>query len=142
MRRFIAIIVSTSRSRMALPGMASATPVSTRWRRPDSSRMQARSVSSSSTLGRMRRPTATTVSAARTSASGSLRGDRFRFLSREAQRMLTRKLALRDALVDIGGNDPVGNDSDAGEQVETARTRGSEDQPHVMGNRAVLRVRA
>ena len=54
--RFIAIIVSTSRSRTPWPGTASATPVSTRWRRPDSSRMQARSVASSSTFGRMRRP--------------------------------------------------------------------------------------
>ena len=60
-----------SRSRMPPPGTASATPVSTRCRRPDSSFMQARSVASSSTLGRMRRPTATTVSAASTSASGS-----------------------------------------------------------------------
>ena len=40
--RFIAIIVSTSRSRTPPPGIASATPVSTRCRRPDSSCMQAR----------------------------------------------------------------------------------------------------
>src|SRR3954466_6727921 len=56
---------------MPCPGRASATPVSTRCLRPESSFMQARSVSSSSTLGRIRRPTATTVSAASTSASGS-----------------------------------------------------------------------
>ena len=75
--------------------------------------------------------TATTVSAASTTASGSLGGDRFRFLARQAPRMFARQLALGHALVDIGGNHRVGNDSDAGEKVETARARGSEDQPHL-----------
>ena len=110
--------------------MASATPVSTRCRRPDSSRMHARSVSSSSTLGRMRRPTATTVSAASTSASGSFAATASRFLPRQAQRMLARQLALGHALVDVGGNDGIGHHPDAGEQVETARARRGEDETH------------
>ena len=43
----------------------------TRWRRPDSSVSAARASASLSVLGRMRRPAATTVSAASTSAPGS-----------------------------------------------------------------------
>ena len=93
--------------------------------------MQARSVASSSTLGRIRRPTATTVSAASTSASGCLRRDRFGLLARQPQRMVARQLALRHALVDVGGIDRVGRDADAREQVEAARARRSEDQPHL-----------
>src|ERR1700688_4602380 len=45
--------------------------VKTRWLRPDSSRRHCAASSSSSALGRMRRPTATTVSAARTKAPRS-----------------------------------------------------------------------
>ena len=70
---------------MPPPGSASATPVSTRCRRPQSSAMQARRVASSSTLGRIRRPTATTVSAASTSASRMPRGDRRGLLVGQAQ---------------------------------------------------------
>ena len=61
-------ILAPARLRVGWPGNATATPVSTRWRRPDSRFMHSRSVASSSTFGRMRRPTATTVSAASTSA--------------------------------------------------------------------------
>ena len=92
--------------------------------------MQARSVASSSTFGRMRRPTATTVSAASTSASGSCGRDRFGLLARQPQRMHARQLAARNAFVDVGGNDRVRLDPDARKQVEAARARRSEDQPH------------
>ena len=126
----MAIIVSTSRSRMPWPAMASATPVRTRWRRPDSSRMQARSVCSSSTLGRMRRPTATTVSAARTSASGCFAATASAFSRARRIACWRGQLALGHALVDVGGNDRVRHDADAREQVEPARARRGEDQPH------------
>ena len=57
-------------------------------------------------------------------------GDRQRLLPRQAQRMVARQLALGHAFVDIGGNDRVGRDADAREQVEAARARRGEDQPH------------
>jgi hypothetical protein len=44
--------------------------------------------------------------------------------------MLTRKLACRNALVDVGGHDLVRRHVDAREQVEPARACGSEDEPH------------
>ena len=74
-----------------------------------------------------------------------LRRDRFRLLAREAQRMLARQLALRHALVDVGGDDRVRHDADAREQVEAARARRGEDQPHAAFSpcsRAGLRGRA
>ena len=39
-------------------------------------------------------------------------------------------LAFGHAFVDVGGNDRVRNDADAGKQVEAARARGREYQPH------------
>ena len=92
--------------------------------------MQARRVFSSSTFGRIRRPTATTVSAASTRASGSACRDGLGLFAGEPLRMLARKLTLRNALVDVGRDDRVGDDADTREQVETARARRSEDQPH------------
>ena len=50
-----------------------------------------------------------------------LRRDGFRFLPREPQRMLPRKLAPRHALINVGGYDCVRLDADAGEEVEAAR---------------------
>ena len=61
---------------------------------------------------------------------GLLRRDRFGLGARQAQRMVARQLALGHALVDVGGNDRVRDDADPGEQVETARARRGEDQPH------------
>ena len=88
------------------------------------------SVASSSTFGRMRRPTATTVSAASTSASGSVAATACGLFARQPKRVIARKLAFRHALVDIGRNDRVGRHPDAREEVEAARARRGEDQPH------------
>ena len=59
-----------------------------------------------------------------------LRRHGFCFLACEPKRMLARKLAARDALIDVGGKDRVGLNADAGKEVETARARRGEDQPH------------
>ena len=56
--------------------------------------------------------------------------DRIRLLDRQPQRMDARQFAGGNALVDMGGIDRVGHDADPGEQVEAARARRSEDQPH------------
>ena len=105
--------------------------------------MQARNVASSSTFGRMRRPTATTVSAASTSASGSAAATASAFSAPDA-RVIARQFARGHALIDIGRFDRVGLDADAVEQVEAARARRSEDQPHAgqPDSRAGLRGRA
>ena len=67
-------------------------------------------------LGRMRRPTATTVSAASTNRpdAGPRRPQPF---ASKAKRMAAWKLALRDALVDVGGHDLIGHHANAREQV-------------------------
>ena len=73
------------------------------------------------------------------------RRDRLGFLARQPQRMLARQLALGNAFVDVGGDDRVGHHADAREQVEAARARRGEDQPHVWlspYSRAGLRGRA
>ena len=44
-----------------------------------------------------------------------------------------RKLALGHALADVGGVDEVGDDPDAGQQVEPARARRRQDQAHQAG---------
>ena len=92
--------------------------------------MQARSVASSSTLGRIRRPTATTVSAASTSASGWRAATASAFSRARRSAWSRGSSPVRHALVDVGGIDRVGHDADAGEQVEAARARRGEDQPH------------
>src|SRR5262245_60512863 len=59
--------VVTSRAARVPSGRTTAMPPSTRWRRPDSSVRQVLAWAAVSAFGRMRRPQATTVSAARTS---------------------------------------------------------------------------
>ena len=90
--------------------------------------MHSRNVASSSTLGRMRRPTATTVSAARTSASGSLGRNGLGLFACQPKRMIAWNFGLGHALVDVGGNYGIGRNADAGEQIETPRARRGEDE--------------
>ena len=63
--------LSTRRWARRPSGARSTTAVITRWRRPDSSVRQARACASVSAFGRMRRPAATTVSAASTKQPGA-----------------------------------------------------------------------
>ena len=93
--------------------------------------MHARSVSSSSTLGRIRRPTATTVSAAEHQRVRLARRDRLGFFARQSKRVIARKLALHNTLVDVGGNDGIGRDPNPCEQVETPRACRGEDETQV-----------
>jgi hypothetical protein len=55
--------------------------------------------------------------------------DRLGLADGEAQRTGARALAPGGALVDLGGEDGVGDDTDLGEQVAAARAGGAEDQP-------------
>ncbi len=61
---------------------------------------------------------------------GMQRGDRRAFSRARRSAWSRGSSPLRDAFVDVGGNDRVGHDADAGEQVEAARARRGEDQPH------------
>jgi hypothetical protein len=44
--------------------------------------------------------------------------------------MLPWEFALRNAFVHVSGKDRIRCNADAREEVEAARTRGSEDEPH------------
>jgi hypothetical protein len=57
-------------------------------------------------------------------------GNRLRLLDRQSKRMIVRKLAPGDALVDVGRDHRVGDDSDTRQEVEPAGACGSEDEPH------------
>ena len=125
-----------SSSRRAAPDRSArdrqATPVSTRWRLPDSSFMHARSVASSSTFGRMRRPTATTVSAASTRPSGRRTATAAAFSrASEAHGRVEARPAGR--FVDVGGHDLIGHHANAREQVQPRAACGSEDEGRTRG---------
>ena len=138
----MAIIVSTSRVRGRLPGTASATPVSTRWRRPGQQRHAGAQRRLVLDLGQDPPADRDHRVGGQHQRVGLARRDRLGLLARQPQRMVARQLALGHALVDVGGDDGIGHDADAGEQVEAARARRSEDQPHLMDSRAVPRGRA
>ena len=97
---------------------------------PTAASCRPRSVASSSTLGRIRRPTATTVSAASTSASGcrASTASAFSIASRSAWSRGSSPVGTLSSM--CGGIDRVGDDADAGKQVEAARARRGEDQSH------------
>ena len=59
-----------------------------------------------------------------------LRRDRLGLGASQTQRMIAWQLTPGHALVDIGWHHLVRCHSDAGEEVETARARGREYQPH------------
>ncbi len=127
------------RRRRARPG---AMAVSTWWRRPDSRSRQARAWSAVSAFGRMRRPTATTVSAASTKRPA--RAARRPFRAPGARRAARQLVAAR-RLVDVLRGDAVGDDADLGQQRQAARAGRGEDQRGPAGgkrgylNRKVIR---
>jgi hypothetical protein len=59
-----------------------------------------------------------------------LLGKRRRLCGGQAHRMVGRQLARARRLVDVGGNDHIGNDANARQQLEPAWTCGGEDEPH------------
>ncbi len=118
--------VSTRRWRRAPLGVISGKPVYTRCARPESSRRQSSASSRISHLGRMRRPTQTTVSAASTSEGPIFvapdrhrRGDGCLFGAETLRQGARRFVALR-RLFDIGGDHRVGLDADLRQQGQTA----------------------
>ncbi len=115
-------------------GVTRQTEVWTRWLRPDRSRRHCPASSSNSALGRMRRPTATTVSAATSEGAAQFLVQphglerRLGLGAREPRRAGARQLALVGHLVDIGGLQRIGLDARLIDQGQPARRTGSENE--------------
>src|SRR4051794_39299352 len=121
-------MLSTRRSRTPPPGLERAIAVITRWRRPDSRVMQVRISAAVSALGRIRRPAATTVSAASTRWPGKCTA---RALPRAIRTAYSRGDSSRAGVSSMSGETiwsgvtPICCSSINRRGLDEARTRGS-----------------
>ena len=129
--RFMAIIVSTSRSRTAAAGIgqgdAGQHPVAAAGQQLHAgAQASPRPRPWAGSAGRPRRPCRRPAPArrARSAATASA-------FSRASRSAWSRGSSpFGHAFVDVGGDDRVGHDADPRQQVEAARARRGEDEPH------------
>ena len=118
-------------------GASSATAVSTRWRRPDSSARQARASASVSALGRMRRPHGDhRVGGQHEGVRDRPRRRRAPWRRPGAGASARGRLAVERRFVDVGGLDRVGLEPICAQQVDGAGCGGQ----HEAGARGLSRA--